>query len=413
MRLRRIAAPKAKFMKLMSRRGVLYVRVSDVRHVDGYSQDVQAREGDRYAERSEVEIAGRWIVSESAKEAGRKAFNEMLKFVKADPSIKVIIFEKTDRPATREVVQDKVQGPIAKRAFEMAGTGRHTLETLLGIARKAGLKNPYKKTLIGKSGLYHVLTNPFYYGLVIWKGETFQGKHEPLISEALFDGVQQILGRKKRPTRRKFPFQGMGVCGHCGRAITAEYHAKRQKNGKRHEYVHYHCTGWKNGGKVCPGSRISEREYQKEHLTALQAEATRLKTWIDKAYTERLEGLLTPEEFREKSSEWRSRQLEIQNEIRAHTVAYGKYLEEAERILELAQRAHAIYMDEPDNFTRRRLVDAVVSKVAFKDNRAVSNLWEPFETLSKVAVAAKSPDRGSLWWAREESNLHGCDPTRS
>jgi DNA invertase Pin-like site-specific DNA recombinase len=381
--------------------------------VEGYSQDVQEREGDRYADRIEVDIARRWIVSESAKEAGRKAFGEMVQFVKSDPSIKVVIFEKTDRstqniydvdqlyrlievhdkelhfyktglvlhkhskssdklrfdieavlarnyinnlseevkkgmdakvrdggwpgiaPAgflndrvTREIVQDEVQGPIAKRAFEMAGTGRYTLETLLVFARKAGLRNPLKKTLIGKSGLYHVLTNTFYYGLVQWKGELFQGKHEPLISKALFDRVQQVLGRKKRPKHRKFPFQGMGVCGHCGSAITAEYHAKRQKNGKRHEYVHYHCTGWKNGGKVCPGSRISERalveqlgeplknlwldagtveeikaalresfaserEYQKEHLTALQAEAARLKTWIDKAYTDRLEGLLT------------------------------------------------------------------------------------------------------------------------
>jgi serine/threonine-protein kinase len=70
-------------------------------------------------------------------------------------------------------------------------------------------------------------------------------------------------------------------------------------------------------------SFASEREYQKDRLTSLQAEATRLKTWIDKAYADRLEGLITPEEFREKSSEWRSLQLEIQNEIRAHTVAEG------------------------------------------------------------------------------------------
>jgi hypothetical protein len=74
-------------------------------------------------------------------------------------------------------------------------------------------------------------------------------------------------------------------------------------------------------------------------------------------------------------------------------------LEEAERILDLAQRAHAIYMEEPDNFTRRRLVDAVVSKVTVQDNRALSNLWEPFDSLSKVALASKSPDHGPLWWA--------------
>ena len=125
-------------------------------------------------------------------------------------------------------------------------------------------------------------------------------------------------------------------------------------------------------------------------------EGTRLKTWIDKAYQDRLDELITPEEFKEKSSEWRARQLEIQTDIRAHTVAEGRHLEEAELILDLAPRAHAIYMEEPDNFTRRRLVDAVVSKVTLQDNRALSNLWKPFSSLSKVALAAKSPDRGSL-----------------
>jgi DNA invertase Pin-like site-specific DNA recombinase len=502
----------------MSVKAVLYNRVSDERQLEGYSPEVQDRGGENYAVRNDLEIVRRWTVQESAKAAGRKAFNEMIKFVKADPSIKVIIFEKTDRstrnfydvdqlyklievhdkelhfyktglilnkrskssdklrfdieavlarnyvnnlseevkkgldekvrrggwgacspsgylndPATRDCVQDPNQGPIVRRMFELGATGRQNLEELLVIARKAGLMNPHKKKLVGKSGLYHILTNPFYFGLVIWKGETFQGKHEPLISKALFDRVQQVLGRKKRPKHRKFAFQGLGVCGHCGSSITADFHTKRQKNGKKHEYVHYHCTGWKNGGKVCPGSRISERDlvaqlgeplkglwidaqtveeikaalresfaserdYQKERLTSLHAEGTRLKSWIDKAYKDRLDELITPEEFKEKSCEWRARQLEIQNEVRAHTVADGKYLEEAGRILDLAQRAHAIYLEEPDNFNRRRLVDAVVSKVTLQDNRALSNLWEPFNTLSKVAVAAKSPDRSSLWW---------------
>ena len=94
-----------------------------------------------------------------------------------------------------------------------------------------------------------------------------------------------------------------------------------------------------------------------------------------------------------------------QNEIRAHTVAGGKYLEEAERILDLAQRAHAIYTEEDDNFKRRELIDLVVPKVVISDNRALSNLWEPFAALSKVAVAATSPDRSSLWWAVEDLNL--------
>ncbi len=510
----------------MTIKAVLYGRVSDERQLEGYSPEVQERGGENYAARNNLEIVRRWNVSESAKKAGRKAFNEMIKVVKADASIKVIIFEKTDRStrnfydvdqlyklieihdkelhfyktglvlnrhskssdklrfdieavlarnyinnlseevkkgmdqkvkeggwpsiapngylndaASRDILQDKVRAPIVRKLWELAGTGRYTLEDLVVVARKEGLDHPLKKKPIGKSGIHKMLTNPFYYGLTLWKGESQIGKHEPLISKALFDRVQAVLGRKTQSRKeRKFPFRGLGACGHCGSSITADFHAKRQKNGTRREYTHYHCTGWKNGGKVCPGSRISERdlvlqlgeslkglwidscaveeiktalrdsfaserEYHKSRQTALQSEGTRLKTWIEKAYTDRLEGLITPEEFREKSAGWRSRQLEIQNELRAHTVADGKYLDESDRILDLAQRAHAIYEAEEDNFTRRKLIDALVSKVTIEDNRALSNLWEPFHSLSKVALKAKSPDRCPQWWALQDSNL--------
>ena len=508
----------------MTKKAVLYVRVSDERQLEGYSPEVQEREGEKYAARQGFEVVRRWVVSESAKAAGREAFGEMMRFVKSDPSVKGVIFEKTDRStrnffdvdqlyklievhdkelhfyktglvlnkdsrssdklrfdieavlarnyvnnlseevrkgmdqkvkkggwpsiapngylndvATRDVVLDPKRGPIVRRIWELAGTGRYTLEDLVEIARKEGLDHPLKRNPIGKSSIHKMLSNTFYFGLITWKGESFMGKHEGLISKALFDRVQAVFSRTKPSKHRKFAFRGLATCGHCGSAITAEYHAKRQKNGTRREYVHYRCTGWKNGMKVCRGSRISEpdlvtqlgeplkdlridteaveeiktalrgsfsaeREYQKKRISTLQAEATRLKTWVDKAYTDRLEEIITSEEFREKSAEWRSRQLEIHNELRAHTVAGGKYLDEAERILDLAQRAHAIYEEERDNFTRRRLIDTVVSKVTISDNQALSNLWEPFQSLSKVAVAAKSPDRGSGWWAVLDSN---------
>lgn len=507
-------------------KAVLYGRVSDERQLDGYSPEVQERGGENYAARNNLEIVRRWNVQESAKKAGRKAFNEMIQFVKANPSVKVIIFEKTDRStrnfydvdqlyklielhdkelhfyktglvlnrhskssdklrfdieavlarnyinnlseevkkgmdgkveaggwpciapngylndrATRDVVNDPVRRLIVRKLWELAGTGRYTLEDLTEIARKEGLDHPIKKKPVGRSGIYKILTNTFYFGLITWKGETRIGKHEPLISKELFDRVQVILSRRSHAREdRKFPFKGLGTCGHCGSPLTADFHVKRQKNGVVREYTHYHCTGWKNGGKVCPGSRISEkdlvaglgeplkglwfdsgvveevktalrdsfateREYHKGRTTALQAEATRLKTFIDKAYTDRLEGLITPEEFREKSAGWRARQLEIQNELRAHTVADGKYLDEASRILDLAQRAHEIYEAEEDNFARRELLDTIVSKVTIKDNRALSNLWEPFNSLSKLAVEAKSDIRSPQWWAVQDSNL--------
>ncbi len=157
----------------------------------------------------------------------------------------------------------------------------------------------------------------------------------------------------------------------------------------------------------------AEREYHTSRLSALQSEETRLKGWIDKAYRDRLDELITPDEYKEKSFEWRKRLVEIQNEVRAHQSADANYMDESSRILDLAYRAYEVYAAETDNNLKRQLVDLMVSKVLITEGRAVSNLREPFSALSKLAVAAKSTERGSEWWAREESNLHGGEPTRS
>ncbi len=148
-----------------------------------------------------------------------------------------------------------------------------------------------------------------------------------------------------------------------------------------------------------------EKQYHAERMTALTAESTRLKTWLDRAYTDRLEGILTTEEYRPKADVWRLRLADIQNEMRAHQSADANYLEDAHHILDLAQRAHDLYLAAGDNFVRRQIVDQVVSKVAIFERRAVLNLAEPFQTLAKLAIAARSRKGRSLRYAQEDLNL--------
>lgn len=136
----------------------------------------------------------------------------------------------------------------------------------------------------------------------------------------------------------------------------------------------------------------AEREYDKSRLVSLQAEETRLKGWIDKAYRDRLEELITPEEYKEKALDWRKRLVEIQNEVRAYQNADATYLDESSRILDLAHQAFEVYMAETDGHLKRQLVDLMVSKVVVSGGRAISNLRDPFSALSKLAIAAKSTE---------------------
>jgi len=98
---------------------------------------------------------------------------------------------------------------------------------------------------ISRSNVHRLLQSRVYTGDFDWNGRTYRGSHEPLISTALFERVQEILeGRystKEKVTKHEFTFSGLVHCGHCGCALVGE-----RKKGK---YVYYHCTGKK--GK-CP-----------------------------------------------------------------------------------------------------------------------------------------------------------------
>ena len=69
-----------------------------------------------------------------------------------------------------------------------------------------------------------------------FKGEVFEGTHEPLISKKLFDRCQDVMakrGKKKDIRKHHFAFLGLLKCASCGCVITAEIQ-------KSHHY--YHCT---------------------------------------------------------------------------------------------------------------------------------------------------------------------------
>ena len=90
-----------------------------------------------------------------------------------------------------------------------------------------------------------ILQNPFYYGHFLYCGELYEGKHEPIISKALYDKVQAVIAKRSNNSwkQRNKPkvFCGLLKC-ECGMSITASKIIKKQKNGNRHEYIYYHCS---------------------------------------------------------------------------------------------------------------------------------------------------------------------------
>src|SRR5712671_6560780 len=77
---------------------VLYARVSSKdQEREGFSIPAQQKLLREYAREHRLTIVREFVDVETAKQAGRSGFGEMLVFLKTDPSCRSILVEKTDR----------------------------------------------------------------------------------------------------------------------------------------------------------------------------------------------------------------------------------------------------------------------------------------------------------------------------
>jgi len=79
-------------------KAVIYARVSSKeQEKEGYSIPAQLRILKDYAHKNDFKIIREFIDVETAKQAGRANFGEMIRFLQKNPAVKIILVEKTDR----------------------------------------------------------------------------------------------------------------------------------------------------------------------------------------------------------------------------------------------------------------------------------------------------------------------------
>ncbi len=154
---------------------------------------------------------------------------------------------------------DTATATLVKKAFELYAAGKWSLYALTKKMGELGLRNKNGKPFI-KNGIHKMLKNPFYCGLIeIEKtGEIFRGQHEPLITQTLFDLVQDVLSGKKKDRKQThfFIFRRLIACQSCSYKTIGE----RQKG-----FVYYRCQT-----KTCPQKTVREEEVEKGFLPILK-----------------------------------------------------------------------------------------------------------------------------------------------
>jgi site-specific DNA recombinase len=128
---------------------------------------------------------------------------------------------------------------IVKEIFELYDRGYriYEIEKIFKLKGKS-----FSKQFLSK-----ILRSPVYKGKIRiekwFEEEEIEGAHKPIIDEATFDRIQEILKRKNVMKNKKlrlhpdFPLRGLLFCPNCNNKLTGSF--SRGRLGKKYGY--YHC----------------------------------------------------------------------------------------------------------------------------------------------------------------------------
>ena len=148
-----------------------------------------------------------------------------------------------DGREVRVVVVDPDRAALVQWAFEAYASGDWTLRTLTEELAARGLKAlPHRRKVAGPlppSNVAHMLKNRYYIGKVTFMGMEYDGRHQPLVPESLFERVQEVFrthdkrGEKQRVYRHYL--KSSVFCAQCGSRLCLT-NAKGQ-------YLYFFCLG--------------------------------------------------------------------------------------------------------------------------------------------------------------------------
>lgn len=299
---------------------------------------------------------------------------------------------------------DPKTAPLVRHLFETYATGTVNFYGLLREAERVGLKGRSGKP-ISKNGLTKLLNNPFYTGLIRIKttGQSFTGAHEPIISTALFQRVQDILHGKTntRATKHDFLFRRRLRCKLCGYGLIGEIHKG---------FIYYNCKI-----RECETTSIREEAAEAAFLEKLSSlrlnpneaqycwqEAHRLKadraqqqeaainglrlklgqlderlSRLTDAYVDRL---IERDLFEERKTALLSERLQVAETLARWETGSRNIGDELIEILGRADTAYSVYKTglQPE---KRELVDSLTSNRVLSGKTLEISLQTPFDLI--------------------------------
>jgi site-specific DNA recombinase len=164
-------------------------------------------------------------------------------------------------PATKLAVPAPERAPLVFEMFTRYATGRESDRTIAAWLNARGARTA-RDRLFGKDTVREMLCNAAYAGYVSGlrdKSRTIKGLHEPIVTEELFDRVQEVRGWRTRvvkpgPPSDEFLLRKLLYCERCG----ARMHGTRGSK----TYVRRYMCSTRRYGHPCGEGIVKAEELE-------------------------------------------------------------------------------------------------------------------------------------------------------
>ena len=276
---------------------------------------------------------------------------------------------KTSETGKKYIDFNDPQATYVKWAFQEVAKNITTVADIYRMATKKGLK-------VNKSSFWNMLRNVCYMGKIYinaYKKEqemVVKGLHEPLISEALFYDVQDVLEGRRRSLERVTPklgvpeeliLRGLILCPICSKAATGS-----PSKGRSKYYWYYHCVNkcpWRQKAEIVNSAFLKELcSYIPKHgmgeifeielndffadntaqnkmmKKGLMAEISTFNIKIDKARELLLEGNIEADDFR-------TIKIQAEQQIVRLEAKLAEHLGKKDEAAEISRTIHKVVMN--------------------------------------------------------------------
>ena len=283
-------------------------------------------------------------------------------------------------------ILDEKMAPLIRRMFELYASGNYSLKALTEIINTEGLRIQGRPML--KSRVHMLLQNPYYYGKILWHGDLYDGKHEPIITKELFDEVQKVMKRQTGSDfqyKKHLPvFKAKVTCSECGGLLTWEkqkgnwyghctkYRPCSQKKYIRQDKVEEQIFPWIDEPwfdhtdshkriyrwleSVIQDDYTDETSLTEAKRQSLEDSLKKLNQRLSAIYDDKIDGVITADFYEQKKATFTTEQKQLTDELNKLNQDNSKHYLAGVQLFDLICDAKKIYYSPKANDNDRRLL---------------------------------------------------------